>query len=170
MPDYYIAEDGTIHDREAERRHRTQHTTAPVADTNTAAEDIPEVSFARQFVYWLFALSASVFAAVCVFNEVQTEFTPPAHLDFLEDYVQQFVFEHAKALVIALSVFCIYLYGKTLAKKHHYNVLAYLYTFSLCCFAPPAAAFLLMAAPIITVLVIAVLVLGIIGLIKMVFG
>ena len=34
MPDYYIAEDGTIHDREAEHRSRTQHTAAPaVADT-----------------------------------------------------------------------------------------------------------------------------------------
>ena len=29
MPDYYIAEDGTIHDREAEHRSRTQHTAAP---------------------------------------------------------------------------------------------------------------------------------------------
>lgn len=116
MPDYYIAEDGTIHDREAEHRSRTQHTAAP-AVADTTAEDTPEVSFARQFVYWLFALSASVFAAVCVFHEMQTAFTPPAHLDFLEDYVQQFVFEHAKALVIILTVFCIYLYGKTGAEK-----------------------------------------------------
>lgn len=134
MPDYYIAEDGTIHDREAEHRSRTQHTAAP-AVADTTAEDTPEVSFARQFVYWLFALSASVFAAVCVFHEMQTAFTPPAHLDFLEDYVQQFVFEHAKALVIILTVFCIYLYGKTGAKKHCYNVLAYLCTVSVCCFA-----------------------------------
>ena len=38
MPDYYIAEDGTIHDREAEHRSRTQHTAAPaVADTTAAA-------------------------------------------------------------------------------------------------------------------------------------
>ena len=70
MPDYYIAEDGTIHDREAEHRSRTQHTAAP-AVADTTAEDTPEVSFARQFVYWLFALSASVFAAVCVFHEMQ---------------------------------------------------------------------------------------------------
>lgn len=55
MPDYYIAEDGTIHDREAEHRNRTQHTAAP-AVADTTAEDTPEVSFARQFVYWLFAL------------------------------------------------------------------------------------------------------------------
>lgn len=81
MPDYYIAEDGTIHDREAEHRSRTQHTAAP-AVADTTAEDTPEVSFARQFVYWLFALSASVFAAVCVFHEMQAAFTPPAHLDF----------------------------------------------------------------------------------------
>ena len=97
MPDYYIAEDGTIHDREAEHRSRTQHTAAP-AVADTTAEDTPEVSFTRQFVYWLFAVSASVFAAVCVFHEMQAAFTPPAHLDFLEDYVQQFVFAHAKAL------------------------------------------------------------------------
>lgn len=168
MPDYYIAEDGTIHDREAERRHHTQHTPA-AADTNTA-ESTPEVSFTRQFVYWAFAFSASVIAALCVFHEVQTEFTPPAHLDFLEDYVQQFVFEHAKALIVAASVLCIYLYGKTLAKKHHYNVLAYTYTAALCCLAPPAAVFVLLAAPILTALVLAVLVLGIVGLVKMVFG
>lgn len=148
MPDYYIAEDGTIHDREAEHRSRTQHTAAP-AVADTTAEDTPEVSFARQFVYWLFALSASVFAAICVFHEMQAAFTPPAHLDFLEDYVQQFVFEHAKALVIILTVFCIYLYGKTGAKKHRYNVLAYLCTVSICCFAPPAAVFVLMAVPIL---------------------
>ena len=80
---------------------------------------------------------------------MQAAFTPPAHLDFLEDYVQQFVFEHAKALVIILTVFCIYLYGKTGAKKHRYNVLAYLCTVSVCCFAPPAAVFVLMAAPIL---------------------
>ena len=55
MPDYYIAEDGTIHDREAEHRSRTQHTAAP-AVADTTAEDTPEVSFVRQFVYWLFAL------------------------------------------------------------------------------------------------------------------
>ena len=169
MPDYYIAEDGTIHDREAEHRSRTQHTAAP-AVADTTAEDTPEVSFARQFVYWLFALSASVFAAVCVFHEMQAAFTPPAHLDFLEDYVQQFVFEHAKALVITLTVFCIYLYGKTGAKKHRYNVLAYLCTVSICCFAPPAAVFVLMAAPILMALALAVLVLGIIGLVKMAFG
>lgn len=54
MPDYYIAEDGTIHDREAEHRSRTQHTAAP-AVADTTAEDTPEVSFARQFVYWLSA-------------------------------------------------------------------------------------------------------------------
>ena len=102
MPDYYIAEDGTIHDREAEHRSRTQHTAAP-AVADTTAEETPEVSFARQFVYWLFALSASVFAAVCVFHEMQAAFTPPAHLDFLEDYVQQFVFEHAKAPVIIFT-------------------------------------------------------------------
>ena len=77
MPDYYIAEDGTIHDREAEHRSRTQHTAAP-AVADTTAEDTPEVSFARQFVYWLFALSASVFAAVCVCYEMQAAFTPPA--------------------------------------------------------------------------------------------
>lgn len=171
MPDYYIAEDGTIHDREAEHRSRTQHTAAPaVADTDTEPENTSEVSFARQFVYWLFALSASVFAAVCVFHEMQAAFTPPAHLDFWEDYVQQFVFEHAKALVIALSVFCIYLYGKTGAKKHCYNVIAYLYTVSICCFAPPAAVLILMAAPILTALALAVLVLGIVGLVKMAFG
>lgn len=46
MPDYYIAEDGTIHDREAEHRSRTQHTAAP-AVADTTAEDTPEVSFAR---------------------------------------------------------------------------------------------------------------------------
>ena len=142
MQDYYIAEDGTIHDREAEHRSRTQHTAAP-AVADTTAEDTPEVSFA---------------------------FTPPAHLDFLEDYVQQFVFEHAKALVIILTVFCIYLYGKTGAKKHRYNVLAYLCTVSVCCFAPPAAVFVLMAAPILMALALAVLVLGIVGLVKMAFG
>lgn len=115
MPDYYIAEDGTIHDREAGApQPHTAHRSPAVADTT--AEDTPEVSFARQFVYWLFALSASVFAAVCVFHEMQAAFTPPAHLDFLEDYVQQFVFEHAKALVIIITVFCIYLYGKTARK------------------------------------------------------
>lgn len=169
MPDYYIAEDGTIHDREAEHRSRTQHTAAP-AVADTTAEDTPEVSFARQFVYWLFALSASVFAAVCVFHEMQAAFTPPAHLDFLEDYVQQFVFEHAKALVIIITVFCIYLYGKTGAKKHCYNVLAYLCTVSVCCFAPPAAVFVLMAAPTLMALALAVLVLGIVGFVKMAFG
>ena len=94
---------------------------------------------------------------------MQAAFTPPAHLDFLEDYVQQFVFEH-------LTVFCIYLYGKTGAKKHRYNVLAYLCTVSICCFAPPAAVFVLMAAPILMALALAVLVLGIIGLVKMAFG
>ena len=150
MPDYYIAEDGTIHDREAEHRSRTQHTAAP-AVADTTAEDTPEVSFARQFVYWLFALSASVYAAVCVFHEMQAAFTPPAHLDFLEDYVQ-------------------HLYGKTGAKKHRYNVLAYLCTVSVCCFAPPAAVFVLMAAPILIALALAVLVLGIVGLVKMAFG
>ena len=41
MPDYYIAEDGTIHDREAEHRSRTQHTAAP-AVADTTAEDTPE--------------------------------------------------------------------------------------------------------------------------------
>lgn len=46
MPDYYIAEDGTIHDREAEHRSRTQHTAAP-AVADTTAEDTPEVSFSR---------------------------------------------------------------------------------------------------------------------------
>ena len=101
---------------------------------------------------------------------MQAAFTPPAHLDFLEDYVQQFVFEHAKALVIIITVFCIYLYGKTGAKKHRYNVLAYLYTVFICCFAPPAAVFVLMAAPILMALALAVLVLGIIGLVKMAFG
>ena len=69
MPDYYIAEDGTIHDREAEHRSRTQHTAAP-AVADTTAEGTPEVSFARKFVYWLFALSASVFAAVCAGSHV----------------------------------------------------------------------------------------------------
>ena len=123
MPDYYIAEDGTIHDREAEHRSRTQHTAAPAVADTTA-----------------------------------------------EDYVQQFVFEHAKALVIIITVFCIYLYGKTGAKKHRYNVLAYLYTVSICCFAPPAAVFVLMAAPILMALALAVLVLGIVGLVKMAFG
>ena len=91
---------------------------------------------------------------------MQAAFTPPAHLDFLEDYVQQFVFEHAKALVIIITVFCIYLYGKTGAKKHRYNVLAYLCTVSICCFAPP----------ILMALALAVLVLGIVGLVKMAFG
>lgn len=158
-----------LYSREAEHRSRTQHTAAP-AVADTTAEDTPEVSFARQFVYWLFALSASVFAAVCVFHEMQAAFTPPAHLDFLEDYVQQFVFEHAKALIIILTVFCIYLYGKTGAKKHRYNVLAYLCTVSVCCFAPPAAVFVLMAAPILMALALAVLVLGIVGLVKMAFG
>ena len=43
MPDYYIAEDGTIHDREAEHRSRTQHTAAPAA-ADTTAEDTPEGS------------------------------------------------------------------------------------------------------------------------------
>ena len=101
---------------------------------------------------------------------MQAALTPPAHLDFLEDYVQQFVFEHAKALVIIITVFCIYLYGKTGAKKHRYNVLAYLCTVSICCFAPPAAVFVLMAAPILMALALAVLVLGIVGLVKMAFG
>ena len=79
------------------------------------------------------------------------------------------MFEHAKALVIILTVFCIYLYGKTGAKKHRYNVLAYLCTVFVCCFAPPAAVFVLMAAPIL-ILALAVLVLGIVGLVKMAFG
>lgn len=47
MPDYYIAEDGTIHDREAEHRSRTQHTAAP-AVADTTVEETPEVSFTRQ--------------------------------------------------------------------------------------------------------------------------
>lgn len=96
--------------------------------------------------------------------------SPRPRTSIFEDYVQQFVFEHAKALVIVITVFCIYLYGKTGAKKHRYNVLAYLYTVSVCCFAPPAAVFILMAAPILMALALAVLVLGIVGLVKMAFG
>lgn len=49
-------------------------------------------------------------------------------------------------------------------------MLAYLCTVSICCFAPPAAVFVLMAAPILMALALAVLVLGIIGLVKMAFG
>ena len=64
----------------------------------------------------------------------------------------------------------LYLYGKTGAKKHRYNVLAYLCTVFICCFAPPAAVFVLMAAPILMALALAVLVLGIVGLVKMAFG
>ena len=62
------------------------------------------------------------------------------------------------------------LIGKAGAKKHRYNVLAYLCTVSICCFAPPAAVFVLMAAPILMALALAVLVLGIVGLVKMAFG
>lgn len=158
-----------IHDREAEHRSRTQHTAAP-AVADTTAEDTPEVSFARQSVIGFSRFPLPSLLLFAVFHEMQTAFTPPAHLDFLEDYVQQFVFEHAKALVIILTVFCIYLYGKTGAKKHCYNVLAYLCTVSVCCFAPPAAVFVLMAAPILMALALAVLVLGIVGLVKMAFG
>lgn len=49
-------------------------------------------------------------------------------------------------------------------------MLAYLCTFSICCFAPLAAVFVLMAAPILMALALAVLVLGIVGLVKMAFG
>lgn len=82
MPDYYIAEDGTIHDREAEHRSRTQHTAAP-AVADTTAEDTPEVSFARQFVYWLFALFR--FRLCCClrcFMRCRQRSPRPAHLDF----------------------------------------------------------------------------------------
>ena len=86
MPDYYIAEDGTIHDREARHHTRTQHTAAP-AVADTTAEDTPEVSFARQFVYWLFALSASVFALLfACFHEMMAAFTRP-HTSIFWDYV-----------------------------------------------------------------------------------
>lgn len=167
MPDYYIAEE-RHHPRPRSRApRRTQHTAAP-AVADTTAEDTPEVSFARNRLR-LFALSASVFAAVCVFHEMQTAFTPPAHLDFLEDYVQQFVFEHAKALVIIITVFCISLYGKTGAKNTAITCLpTSAPSPSALCAA--AAVFVLMAAPILMALALAVLVLGIVGLVKMAFG
>ena len=101
---------------------------------------------------------------------MQAAFTPPAHLDFLEDYVQQFVFEHAKALVIILTVFCIYLYGKTGAKNTAITCLPTSAPSPSAAFAPPAAVFVLMAAPILMALALAVLVLGIVGLVKMAFG
>lgn len=76
MPDYYIAE-GTAPSTTAKPSTAPHTHTAAPAVADTTAEDTPEVSFARQFVYWLFALSASVFAAVCVFHEMQAAFTPP---------------------------------------------------------------------------------------------
>ena len=45
MPDYYIAEDGTIHDREAEHRSRTQHTAAPAVADTTAEDTIRLLAF-----------------------------------------------------------------------------------------------------------------------------
>ena len=49
-------------------------------------------------------------------------------------------------------------------------ILDSLCTVSVCCFAQPAAVFVLMAAPILMALALAVLVLGIVGLVKMAFG
>ena len=70
-------------------------------------------------------------------------------------------------LPLILGLGCLLYTSKPGAKKHRYNVLAYLCTVSVCCFAPPAAVFVLMAAPILMALALAVLVLGIVGLVKM---
>lgn len=166
MPNYYIAEDGTIRSREAEHRTHAQHTVpAP-----PQAEDAPQVSTARKCVYWLFTLFFGVMIALYVYDAACAEFTPPAHLDFLEDYVQQFIFEHAKALVLTLSVLGIYLYGKHCAAKRAYNVLTCITTSAILWVVPFAAVLLLIAAPMLAALVLAVLVLAVVGLVKMIFS
>lgn len=170
MADYYMAEDGTLHDREAERheRHRPANTQSRTPAPQT--DDAPQVSTLRKCVYRIFTLLFGLAGASCAYDSARADFTAPAHLDFIEDYVQQFIFDRAEMLVIVLTLFCLYLYGKYFAPKHKFNAVAFITAFVLCGTAPFAAVLILQAAPIITALVVAALVLLVLGVIALIFA
>ena len=166
MADYYMAEDGTLHDREAERRAQTHTTGTQSAHIDTA----PQVSTFRKCIYWIFTLISGVAGASCAYDFARADFTAPAHLDFIEDYVQQFIFDRAGMLVVILTLFCLYLYGKYFAPKHKFNAVAFITAFVLCGVAPFAAVLVLQAAPVITALIVAALILLVLGVIALIFA
>lgn len=170
MADYYMAEDGTLHDREAERRAQHHSTNAQTPTPTQQTDTAPQASALRKCMYWLSTLILGVIGASYAFDCADAPFTAPAHLDFIEDYVQQFIFDRAEMLVIILTLFCLYLYGKLFAPKHNFNFFAFVVAFVLSGVTPFAAIVVLQAAPIITALVVAALILLVLGVIALIFA
>lgn len=123
MANLYVADDGTIHDRDIGNCQRviSNDNTAHVSNYTT-----PAVSEGRKFLYWFISLAIAVAIGYIVYNTIGIHvFESTANPSELPDYIINFFCMIAPYVIIAGAVICAIIYGTKCAANNSYNLGTY---------------------------------------------
>ena len=123
MPNLYIAEDGTIHDRDVGHCQRVTAYGIPVRVPQVPAREAGKF---RKTVFWLITLTAAFLIGYELYITFGTRiFTRISHPGQLSDYIEDFFCMISPFVIVGGSLGCAIYFGLTYADDHCYNLGTY---------------------------------------------
>lgn len=124
MANLYIADDGTIHDRDVGNCQRVVSNNSAV---HVSSYITPEVSGGRKFLYWVITLAIAVAIGLLAYYTAGVYvFEGASNPSEVSDYIFNFFCTIAPYVIVAGAVICAIIYGTTCAANCRYNLGAYL--------------------------------------------
>ena len=169
MANLYVADDGTIHDRDIGNCQRVVANDSAVHVSNYTT---PAVSGGRKFLYWLITLALAVAIGLVVYYTAGIYvFEGTSNPSELSDYIFNFFCMIAPYVIIASAVICAIIYGTTCAANSRYNLGTYfLSALSAAGGTVGIGAGMVLLAFIVTILLYILAIVFIIGIIAAILG
>lgn len=123
MPNLYIADDGTIHDRNIGHCQRVVSGNTTTGPTSYAT---PDVGAGRKIAFWLITIAMAVLIGSWLYSTAGTAvFEKVNEPDGVTDHVMNFFCSIAPFVIVGGSVIGAILYGTTHAADQGYNLGTY---------------------------------------------
>ncbi|OLA08406.1 MAG: hypothetical protein BHW21_08510 [Eubacterium sp. 45_250] len=123
MANLYVADDGTIHDRDTEHHERV-NTTSSVSSSNTYAT--PYVSGGRKAAFWVVTISLALLIGYILYSTIGVQiFERVSNPNELIEYLENFFCIIAPFAIVGGAVTGAIIYGTKCARAHGYNLGTY---------------------------------------------
>ena len=123
MANLYIADDGTIHNRDV---GNCQRVVSGGMSPHVSGHTTPAVSGVRKFVFWIITLFLAVVTGYVVYSTIGiTLFELTSNPNDMSEYTMEFLSTIAPYVIIAGAVICAIIYGVKCAPNNAYNLGTY---------------------------------------------
>ena len=169
MANLYIANDGTIHDRDIEHHERVN---TAGSFSNSTAFAIPRVSGRRKAAFWIVTISFALLIGYGLYSTIGVQiFEKVSNPDELIEHLENFFCIIAPFAIVGGAVIGAVIYGIKGARSHGYNLGTYFFSaLSAVGGTLGAGITLFLAAFIITIVLYILLIMFIIAVIASIFG